>query len=196
MLIGYVRSPRGDMSDAPPLANRLRYYGCEEVVVEAGAGSRWRRPKLAAITETLGPGDIVVHSLDHLSWSLPDLLQRLEDFELAGIGFQSISEGVDTTTPAGRMMMLMVGSILDFERTAFRARTLDGLQKARAAGRVTGPDPKLTADQQAEVLELVASGMQSASSAARQFGVHPSTISRLIKRHALSQRVSQARRPR
>ena len=104
----------------------------------------------------------------------------MEKIQEAGVGFRSLTEAVDTTTPAGRMMMQMVGAFAEFERAMIRERTNAGLAAARSEGRVGGRPRKLSAKQRAEAREMVSSGRKSAAEAARIFGVHPSTISRLF----------------
>ena len=75
----------------------------------------------------LRDGDVVVvWKLDRLSRSLKDLLHLMEKIEAAGAGFRSLTEAIDTTTPAGRMMMQMVGSFAEFERAMIRERTSAG----------------------------------------------------------------------
>ncbi len=86
--------------------------------------------------------------LDRLSRSLKDLLLTLEKIEAAGANFQSLTEAIDTSSPAGRMMMQIVGSFAEFERAMLRERTRCGLEAARKEGRVGGRRPKLTAQQQ------------------------------------------------
>src|SRR3546814_8675297 len=72
----------------------------------------------------LRDGDVVVvWKLDRLSRSLKDMLHIMERIELAGAGFRSLTEAIDTTTAAGRMMMQMVGSFAEFERAMIRERT-------------------------------------------------------------------------
>ena len=93
--------------------------------------------------DQLRPGDVVVvWKLDRLSRSLKDLLILMERIDKAGAGFRSLTEAIDTTTPAGRMMMQMVGAFPEFEREMIRGRTQAGLQAARAAGRTGGRPPK------------------------------------------------------
>ncbi len=104
----------------------------------------------------------------------------MEKIEAAGAGFKSITEHIDTTTPAGRMLMQMVGSFAKFERAMIRERTRAGLETARSQGRIGGRRPKLTKQQHAEIIEMVNSGRKTASEAARIFKVHPATISRLL----------------
>jgi DNA invertase Pin-like site-specific DNA recombinase len=72
-----------------------------------------------------------VWKLDRLSRSLKDLLVTLEKIDGAGADFQSLTEAIDTSTPAGRMMMQIVGSFAEFERAMLRERTRTGLDAAR-----------------------------------------------------------------
>jgi DNA invertase Pin-like site-specific DNA recombinase len=106
-------------------------------------------------------------------------MERLAE---AKAGFRSLSEAIDTTTPAGRMMMQMIGAFAEFERAMLRERTRAGLEAARREGRVGGRPPKLTRQQEAEIVRMVSRSRKTAAEAARLFGVHPATISRLLSR--------------
>ena len=77
-------------------------------------------------------------------------------------------------------MLQMLGAFAEFERSMVRERTRMGLQAARERGRVGGRKPKLKPNQRAEIVEMVNSGAKSAAEAARFFGYHRSTISRLL----------------
>ena len=107
----------------------------------------------------------------------------MERIAQAEAGFRSLTEAMDTTTPAGRMLMQMVGSFAEFERALIRERTQAGLVAARARGRIGGRRPKLGAQQQAAMLDMVHTGRQSQADAARLFRVHPATVSRLLAAH-------------
>ena len=76
----------------------------------------------------------------------------------------------------------MVGSFAEFERAMLRERTKVGLDTARREGRVGGRPPKLTPQQQAEIVRMISRGRKTAADAARLFGVHPATISPLLSR--------------
>jgi DNA invertase Pin-like site-specific DNA recombinase len=80
------------------------------------------------------------------------------------------------------MMMQIVGTFAEFERAMLRERTQRGLELARKKGRVGGRRPKLNTHQQQEIVNLVDSGQKTAADAARLFNVHPSTVSRILKR--------------
>ncbi len=125
----------------------------------------------------------MVWKLDRLSRSLKDLLLTLEKIDGAGAAFQSLTEAIDTGTPAGRMMMQIVGSFAEFERAMLRERTKHGLDAARREGRVGGRRPKLTDPQQKEIVRLVSAGEKTGADAARLFRVHPSTVARLLAKH-------------
>jgi DNA invertase Pin-like site-specific DNA recombinase len=131
--------------------------------------------------DQLRPGDVVVvWKLDRLSRSLKDLLLIMEAIDQAGAGFRSLTESIDTTTPAGRMMMQMVGTFAEFERAMIRERTQAGLAAARAEGRIGGRRPKLRKEQREEIAENVLSGRKTGAEMARLYNVSEATISRIV----------------
>jgi DNA invertase Pin-like site-specific DNA recombinase len=124
-------------------------------------------------------GDVVVvWKLDRLSRSLKDLLHILEKIDTAAANFRSLTEAIDTSGPAGRMMMQMLGSFAEFERAMVRERTRAGLKAAREQGRKGGRRSKLIPRQRAEILAMLADGRAGAE-IARIFRVHRATISRI-----------------
>jgi DNA invertase Pin-like site-specific DNA recombinase len=188
MLIGYARVSTADQ-DLQVQIGALRGAGCDPIYQEKASGGRWDRPKLQRLLEGLRPQDVVVvWKLDRLSRSLKDLLGILERIDGAGAEFQSLTESIDTRTPAGRMMMQMLGSFAEFERAMLRERTQAGLESARRQGRIGGRRPKLTHRQQEEIVDMIISGTKSPAECARLFLVHPSTVSRLMARHIQSTR--------
>jgi DNA invertase Pin-like site-specific DNA recombinase len=95
--------------------------------------------------------------------SLRNVLSIMERFAEAKAGFRSLTEATDTTTPAGRMMMQMVGVFAEFERAMLRERTKAGLDAAGGEGRVGGRRPKLSSQQQTEIRKMVSSRCRDAS---------------------------------
>lgn len=187
MRLGYARVSTKDQDTAVQL-KALKAADCNKLFQEKASGGRWDRPQLQKLLGQLRQDDVVVvWKLDRLSRSLKDLLLVLEKIDQADAHFQSLTEAIDTTTSAGRMMMHMVGSFAEFERSLLRERTRVGLDEARRAGRVGGRRPKLTRAQQQEVISLVVSGQKSAADAARLFQVHPATVSRLVAKHRAEQ---------
>ena len=144
MLIGYARVSTDDQDTAVQVA-ALKAAGCERIFREKASGGRWDRPELHRLLDQLRKGDVlVVWKLDRLSRSLRDVLIIMERLAEAKAGFRSLTEAIDTTTPAGRMMMQMVGAFAEFERAMLRERTKVGLDAARAEGRIGGRRPKLS----------------------------------------------------
>ena len=142
-MLGYGRVSREGQDLAQQRAV-LRVAGCGRLFEEKASGGRWDRPELHRLLDHLRPGDVVVvWKLDRLSRSLKDLLHIMEKIAEAGAGFRSLTECIDTTTPAGRMMMQMVGAFAEFERAMIRERTSAGLAAARAEGRIGGRRKKL-----------------------------------------------------
>jgi DNA invertase Pin-like site-specific DNA recombinase len=185
VLLGYARVSKAEDQDPAAQVGALKAAGCERVYEECASGGRWDRPELHRLLDHLRLDDVLlVWKLDRLSRSLKDLLHLMERIHQAGAGFRSLTEAVDTTTPAGRMLMQMVGVFAEFEREMIRERTRAGLERARAEGRVGGRRPKLTLRQQVEAVEMVTSGRRNAADVARVFGVHRSTIGRLLTRRA------------
>src|SRR5579863_925495 len=182
MQIGYARVSTDDQDTAAQVA-ALKAAGCERIYREKASGGRWDRPELHRLLDQLRKGDVlVVWKLDRLSRSLRDVLTLMERLAEASAGFRSLTEAIDTTTPAGRMMMQMVGAFAEFERAMLRERTKADLESARREGRIGGRPPKLTPTQQKEVINLVTKGRKTPADAARLFSVDPSTISRLLQR--------------
>ncbi len=134
--------------------------------------------------DQLRDGDtVVVRKLDRLSRSLKDVLHIMEQIAQAGAGFRSVTENVDTTTPAGRMMMQMVGSFAEFERAMIRERTSAGIAVARAESRTGGRRKKLDAAKRCEIAESVISGRKSGADMARLYNVSQPTVSRIASQH-------------
>jgi DNA invertase Pin-like site-specific DNA recombinase len=181
MLIGYARVSKQQDQDTATQVQALKKAGAERIFQEHASGGRWDRPELHKLLDQLRAGDVlVVWKLDRLSRSLKDLLHLLDGLNTKGAGFMSITEHIDTTTPAGRMMLQMVGAFAEFEREMIRERTRAGLETARAQGRVGGRKPKLSPQQQAELIRGVQEDHYSMAEAARLFQVHPSTVTRLM----------------
>src|ERR1700731_1599591 len=182
MLIGYARVSTNDQETATQVA-ALKAAGCERIYREKASGGRWDRPVLHRLLDQLRKADVlVVWKLDRLSRSLRDVLTIMEHIAKAKAGFRSLSEAIDTPSPAGRMMMQMLGAFAEFERAMLRERTKAGLDNARRQGRIGGRRPKLRPNQQEEIVAMVSTGTKTAADAARLFAVHPATVSRLLAR--------------
>src|SRR3546814_19461401 len=108
------------------------------------------------------------------------MLHIMERIELAGAGFRSLTEAIDTTTAAGRMMMQMVGSFAEFERAMIRDRTSAGLVQARAEARIGGRPRKLGDKPRREIAASVTSGRKPGPELARLSGLSTPPVSRIL----------------
>ena len=143
-LLGYARVSKGDEQTNTLRIKALRMAGCRRVFEDAASGGRWDRSELHRVLDHRRERDtLVVWKLDRLSRSLRDVPHILERVSEAGAGFRLFTEAIDTATPAGRMLMQMVGSFAEFERAMIRERTSAGLAVARAEGRIGGQRKKL-----------------------------------------------------
>lgn len=185
MRLGYARVSTGGQDLGLQLA-ALRDARVDRIFEETASGGRWDRPELHRLLDQIRPGDeVVVWKLDRLSRSLRDLLLFIERVEAKGASFRSLTEAIETASPAGRMLVQMLGAVAEFERAILRERTRAGLEVARAAGRVGGGRRKLGPAQRATAIEMVEHG-KTAAEVARIFGVHRGTIGRLTRSAGLS----------
>jgi DNA invertase Pin-like site-specific DNA recombinase len=135
MLVGYARVSTQEQSPELQL-DALQKAGCERIFVEKASGAQRDRPELRAALDFMrGKGDVlVVWKLDRLARSLKQLIETVEDLERRGIGFRSLTEQIDTTSPGGRLVFHILGVMAEFERSIIRERTRAGLDAARACG--------------------------------------------------------------
>lgn len=154
MKIGYARVSTLDQNlDAQ--IDALKEAGAKKIFKEKLSGGKRERPELEKMLEQLRADDvIIITKYDRLSRSLRDLIDIVGRIDEAGAGFQSLAEHIDTTTPAGRLVFHVFGSIAEFERARIVERTHDGLKAARKRGRVGGRPKALTTAQIKEVIRM------------------------------------------
>lgn len=178
MIIGYARVSTEDQHLDAQIA-ALKDAGAERIFADKISGTKRSRPELDRMLDQLRPGDVVlVAKYDRLARSLVDLLDIVSQIETNNAGFRSLAEDIDTTTPAGRLIFHVFASIAQFERERIRERTMEGLQAARAKGRIGGRPPALSDDQKAEVLRLKSEG-RAMKDIAALFKVSLATVKRV-----------------
>ena len=154
MIFGYARVSTTEQSlDAQ--FDALRQAGAKRIFKEKVSGASKERPQLARLVEQLREDDVViVTKYDRLARSLRDLMDLVENIQNRGADFRSLAESIDTTSPSGRLLFHVFGSIAEFERERIVERTKEGLAAARKRGRVGGRPRKLMPDQRAEVQRM------------------------------------------
>ncbi len=155
-----------------------RGWTASEYVDEGVSGSTDHRPALEKLLRDAKRRrfDVLVcWRLDRLGRNLKHLILFLEELQALGVDFVSLAEGIDATTPAGRLQMHILGAIAEFERARIAERVRLGLARVRAEGQRLGrPRVMLTDDQLVVVSKLGIDG------AARELGVSRSTLYRRL----------------
>ena len=143
MIFGYARVSTADQNlDAQ--IDALEEAGAEKIFTEKFTGKNRQRSALEKLLEQLRKGDvIVVTKYDRLARSLRDLIDIVELIRNREAGFRSLAEDIDTTSPTGRLIFHVFGSIAEFERERIVERTKEGLAAARKRGRIGGRPPAL-----------------------------------------------------
>ncbi|PRD64748.1 recombinase family protein [Malikia granosa] len=166
-LIGYARVSTAEQ-DTALQTDALHKAGCEKIFEDVVSGAKADRPGLTAALVYLREGDVlVVWRLDRLGRSLPHLIGTVGALEERGVGFRSLTENIDTTTPSGRLIFHVFGALGQFERDLIRERTKAGLTAAAARGRKGGRRPVVTTEKLQRARELLSSGLNVREAAAR-----------------------------
>lgn len=177
-LIGYARVSTRDQDPALQL-DALTSAGCKRIFTDTASGSLDRRPELDRCFEHLRSGDVLtVWRLDRLGRSVRHLIDVVNDLEARGIGFASLTEHIDTTSPGGRLVFHVFAGLAEFERSIIVERTHAGLTAARARGRVGGRRTVLTPAKLATARQLYDSRAHTVEQIADIVGVSRSTLYR------------------
>jgi DNA invertase Pin-like site-specific DNA recombinase len=181
MLIGYARVSTLDQN-LDLQKDALAKAGCKKVLVDVASGKNVERVGLERAKELLREGDVfVVWRLDRLGRSLKDLIATLTEFEVRGIGFLSLTEAIDTTTSAGKLIFHVLGAITEFERNLIRDRTQAGLNAARARGRKGGRPKALNASQRTLAVDLYHQKKHSIAEICNTVGISRPTLYAYVK---------------
>jgi DNA invertase Pin-like site-specific DNA recombinase len=179
-IYGYARVSTRDQDLASQVAE-LTAGGCAKVYREKVSGAKTDRAELAKIIGRLESGDVLlVTRLDRLARSTRDLLNVIDAVSKRGAGFRSLKDAwADTTSAHGRLMLIVLGGLAEFERELIRARTGEGRKRAQERGVRFGRPHKLTPFQRKEALARLDAG-ETQADIARSYGVDATTIGRLI----------------
>jgi len=182
MLIGYARVSTLDQNLDLQL-DALKTARCEKIFTEKMSGAK-ARPGLDEALAFLRPGDVlVVWKLDRLGRRTVKLIQLIEALKERGIGFKSLSNAIDTTTPEGMFIYRISSSFAELERDLARERTMAGLQAARARGRKGGRRRKLTEDQAKWAAKMLDDPTNNVKDIIAAFKVPRSTLYRAAQPH-------------
>lgn len=176
IVYGYARvSTRDQRLDSQ--IEELRRRGCRRIFTDKLSGKNADRPGLAEAFDFGQSGDLLmVTRLDRLGRSLQDLVVLVDDLKQRQIGFTSIKESIDTTTPGGRLVFHIFASLAEFIRELIVEGTREGLAAAKAQGRTGGRPSVVDPQLLAQARDLLPNPEHSIKSIARLLGVSPGTL--------------------
>jgi len=174
--IGYARVSTDDQN-LDLQRDALKKSGCSTIYEEKASGKSTARPELEQCRKALRAGDtLVVWRLDRLGRSLPDLVGIVTELESGNIGFESITEKIDTISANGKLTFHVFAALAEFERNLIRERTRAGLAAARARGRSGGRKAKLDEKQIREIKALLRDPKIRVTDVAKRYGVSRTTL--------------------
>ena len=174
-IYGYARVSTTDQDTAIQEA-ALMAAGCTRVVAEKKSGTTTKgRTELQTLLDFVRAGDtVMVTRIDRLARSTADLLAIVKTLEEKGVALKATEQPIDTSTPAGRAFLQMLGVFAEFETAIRKERQLDGIAKAKKEGVYKGRKVSISGDQ---VKALAAAG-KGASEIAKQLGIGRASVYR------------------
>jgi DNA invertase Pin-like site-specific DNA recombinase len=167
--VGYARVSTQDQN-TDLQRDALTQAGCGKIFEDKASGADPDRPQLKECLRYLQSGDVlIIWKLDRLGRSLGHLIDVIEYLRERGVAFRSLTDPIDTTTPAGMLIFQVFGAVAQFERSLNRERVSAGLAAARARGRVGGRRYAHKRDKRAEI-----------AAAAKRYNISVSTVGRYI----------------
>jgi DNA invertase Pin-like site-specific DNA recombinase len=178
--IGYARVSTLDQHPETQAA-ALQGAGCERIFTDHGvSGAKASRPQLDACLAYLREGDqLVVWKLDRLGRSVSHLVHVVAELRGRGVQFVSLTEGFDTTTPQGRLLFHILAALAEMERELIRERTLAGIERAKAEGRMGGRKTVMSPERIRVASAMLAEG-RPVSEVAKVLGVGRATLYRAL----------------
>jgi len=182
MRIGYARVSTDDQT-LDMQRDALKRAKCSNVYGEQVSGKNADRPQLESCLKSLRKGDtLVVWRLDRLGRNLTDLVRLITELEQRSIHFESLTEKIETSSPAGRLVFHVFAALAEFERNLIRERTVAGLTAARALGRKGGRPVKLSPKEVKTIRALLKTADIPVAEIAARFGIARSTLYRTMLR--------------
>ena len=180
-IVGYARTSTTDQKAGLEAQLRdLSTAGASRIFQEELSSVATKRPELERALDYVREGDtLIVTKLDRLARSVADLVAITETLRTKGVALRILSMNLDTTTPTGKLMLNLLGSIAEFERELMLERQREGIAKAKAEGKYKGRAPTARAKAE-DVLRLKAGGM-TADAIATKLGIGRASVFRILK---------------
>ena len=179
-VFGYARVSK-EKQNLDRQIDLLKGNGAEIIFTEKMTGTKKNRPELMKLLDRMTVGDtVVIESLSRLGRSTKDLLELVEIFNKKGVHLSSLKESIDTGTPTGKLLFTMFSAIAQFERDIIAERTVEGLNSARARGRVGGR-PKTCEISVKKAIKLYRTQQYSIKEITEMTGVKRDVLYRVLK---------------
>ena len=179
MLVGYARTSTVDQkAGLEAQLAELKVTGCEELFVEQ-VSSVQRREELEKALKFIRKGDLlVITKLDRLARSIPDLVRIVGTLEQKQATLRILAMNLDTSTPTGRLLLNLVGSISQFEREIMLERQREGVARAKAEGKYKGRKPTARAKSEQVIAQFRAN--QRPAEIAKSLGIGRASVYRIL----------------
>jgi len=182
-IIGYLR-PDTNGQNVQSQLDQLKATGATKIFQEESVGTKRDRPQLDKLMADVRGGDtLVVTSLDRIAHNTRHLLEIVESLNSAGASLKVIDNGIDTSTPHGEVIRMLLAAIADFERQILRESQSVGIAKAKREGRYKGRKPTAMAKTD-EVLALSEQGV-TRQKIADQLGIGVASVYRILKNQTI-----------
>ena len=183
MNIGYVRVSTVEQNEARQLES-LKGYDIDRWYTEKVSGKDLNRPELQKMLDFAREGDtIYIHDFSRISRSVKDLLSLIDLLEAKKVHLVSVKENLDTSTPAGRLMLTMIGAINEFERANLLERQAEGIAIAKAKGKYKGRKAIEINEAFIEGYNKYLARKLSKSALAKELGISRPTLDKLINEY-------------
>ena len=183
MNIGYVRVSTVEQNEARQLES-LKGYDIDKWYTEKVSGKDLNRPKLQEMLDFVREGDtIYIHDFSRISRSVKDLLSLIDTLEAKKVHLVSVKENLDTSTPAGRLMLTMIGAINEFERANLLERQAEGIAIAKAKGKYKGRKAIEIDKSFIDGYQRYLARKLSKSALAKELGISRPTLDKLIEQY-------------
>lgn len=184
--IGYIRVSTVDQNPE----RQLEGIEIDKKFIDYASGNTIKRPQLELMMEYAREDDlIIVHSMDRLARNVKDLRKTIDDLVEKGIKIQFMKENLTFTgkdSPMANLMLMLIGSIAEFELSLIRERQLEGIAIAKKAGKFKGSKKKLNAEK-IEYLKQQIKTRKSKSQIAQELGISRFTLYRYLEKIQNSQ---------
>lgn len=177
--IGYIRVSSIDQNTI----RQLDGIQVDKTFTDKASGKDTNRPQLQAALDYLRDGDVlVVHSMDRLARNISDLLHTVESLNKRGVVIEFVKEALTFTgddSAISKLMLTIMGGVAEFERAMIRERQLEGIAKAKEAGKYRGRQSTMTAAQVQAIRHRAAAG-EKKTALAKEFGVTRQTVYNIL----------------